>query len=80
MRKLFRRFRKAETSGGDLPRRRTERKLSAARGREIAKALQIMAHLFAKPPPEVVRGQAFDVGPRYCGLAYIGEGAYGMVW
>ena len=39
-----------------------------------------MAHLFAKPPPEVVRGQAFDVGPRYCGLAYIGEGAYGMVW
>lgn len=33
-----------------------------------------------KPPPEIVRGQAFDVGPRYCGLSYIGEGAYGMVW
>lgn len=33
-----------------------------------------------KPPPELVRGQAFDVGPRYSGLNYIGEGAYGMVW
>lgn len=29
---------------------------------------------------ELVRGQAFDVGPRYSNLAYIGEGAYGMVW
>lgn len=28
---------------------------------------------------EVVRGQTFDVGPRYSGLTYIGEGAYGMV-
>lgn len=33
-----------------------------------------------RPPPEIVRGQAFDVGPRYSGLTYIGEGAYGMVW
>lgn len=33
-----------------------------------------------KPPPEVIRGQAFDVGPRYSGVSYIGEGAYGMVW
>ncbi|XP_003388915.1 PREDICTED: mitogen-activated protein kinase 1-like [Amphimedon queenslandica] len=32
-----------------------------------------------KPPPEIVRGQAFDVGPRYSNLSYIGEGAYGMV-
>ena len=31
-------------------------------------------------PPETVRGQAFEVGPRYRSLAYIGEGAYGMVW
>ncbi len=30
--------------------------------------------------PEIVRSQAFDVGPRYSGLSYIGEGAYGMVW
>ena len=30
--------------------------------------------------PEVVRGQVFDVGPRYTNLSYIGEGAYGMVW
>ena len=28
---------------------------------------------------EIVRGQNFDVGPRYTNLAYIGEGAYGMV-
>ncbi|XP_077996322.1 mitogen-activated protein kinase 1-like [Glandiceps talaboti] len=30
-------------------------------------------------PAETVRGQAFDVGPRYRDLNYIGEGAYGMV-
>ncbi|XP_032632811.2 LOW QUALITY PROTEIN: mitogen-activated protein kinase 1 [Chelonoidis abingdonii] len=29
--------------------------------------------------PEMVRGQVFDVGPRYINLSYIGEGAYGMV-
>lgn len=28
---------------------------------------------------DVVRGQEFDVAPRYTNLAYIGEGAYGMV-
>ena len=28
---------------------------------------------------ENVRGQMFTVGPRYTSLAYIGEGAYGMV-
>ncbi|XP_047141776.1 mitogen-activated protein kinase 1 isoform X1 [Hydra vulgaris] len=28
---------------------------------------------------EIVRGQVFDVGPRYKDLSYIGEGAYGMV-
>ena len=28
---------------------------------------------------ETVRGQLFTVGPRYNNLAYIGEGAYGMV-
>lgn len=28
---------------------------------------------------EIVRGQLFEVGPRYTNLAYIGEGAYGMV-
>ncbi|XP_071848965.1 mitogen-activated protein kinase 1-like [Apostichopus japonicus] len=32
-----------------------------------------------KLPVEEVRGQAFNVGPKYTGLAYIGEGAYGMV-
>jgi mitogen-activated protein kinase 1/3 len=26
-----------------------------------------------------VRGQVFCTGPRYTGLQYIGEGAYGMV-
>ena len=28
---------------------------------------------------EYVREHAFEVGPRYTNLAYIGEGAYGMV-
>lgn len=28
---------------------------------------------------EEVHGQPFEVGPRYVNLAYIGEGAYGMV-
>lgn len=31
------------------------------------------------PSAEVVRNQAFEVGPRYSDLEYIGEGAYGMV-
>uniref|UniRef100_A0A182Y9U9 Protein kinase domain-containing protein n=1 Tax=Anopheles stephensi TaxID=30069 RepID=A0A182Y9U9_ANOST len=31
------------------------------------------------PNAEVIRGQVFEVGPRYTNLAYIGEGAYGMV-
>lgn len=26
-----------------------------------------------------IRGQLFEVGPRYTNLSYIGEGAYGMV-
>lgn len=33
-----------------------------------------------KPGCESVKGQMFDVGPRYTNLSYIGEGAYGMVW
>ncbi|GBP14446.1 Mitogen-activated protein kinase ERK-A [Eumeta japonica] len=31
------------------------------------------------PNVEIVRGQVFEVGPRYTNLQYIGEGAYGMV-
>lgn len=31
------------------------------------------------PNIEIVRGQPFEVGPRYNSLRYIGEGAYGMV-
>lgn len=31
------------------------------------------------PNAEIVRGQVFEVGPRYKSLQYIGEGAYGMV-
>lgn len=34
----------------------------------------------SKPGLESVKGQNFDVGPRYTDLQYIGEGAYGMVW
>jgi mitogen-activated protein kinase 1/3 len=33
----------------------------------------------AVPGAEIVRGQVFEVAPRYTNLAYIGEGAYGMV-
>jgi mitogen-activated protein kinase 1/3 len=33
----------------------------------------------SNPNVEMVRGQAFEVGPRYTNLNYIGEGAYGMV-
>lgn len=33
-----------------------------------------------KSGSESVKGQMFDVGPRYTNLSYIGEGAYGMVW
>ena len=33
----------------------------------------------ARAGTEVVKGQVFDVGPRYTALSYIGEGAYGMV-
>uniref|UniRef100_A0AAQ5ZCM8 Mitogen-activated protein kinase n=1 Tax=Amphiprion ocellaris TaxID=80972 RepID=A0AAQ5ZCM8_AMPOC len=32
-----------------------------------------------KTGSESVKGQIFDVGPRYTNLSYIGEGAYGMV-
>ena len=28
---------------------------------------------------DIVRGQSFEVGPRYTSPSYIGEGAYGMV-
>lgn len=31
------------------------------------------------PNAEIIRGQIFEVGPRYRHLSYIGEGAYGMV-
>lgn len=33
----------------------------------------------ANPNAEIIRGQVFEVGPRYTNLQYIGEGAYGMV-
>lgn len=33
----------------------------------------------ANPNAQVIRGQVFEVGPRYTNLAHIGEGAYGVV-
>ncbi|XP_054745285.1 mitogen-activated protein kinase ERK-A [Anastrepha obliqua] len=33
----------------------------------------------SNPNAEIIRGQLFEVGPRYRDLTYIGEGAYGMV-
>lgn len=46
----------------------------------VRKRAIMAAGVGIKPSPEVVRSQVFDVGPRYYGLSYIGEGAYGMVW
>lgn len=39
----------------------------------------VQAASSAAPSGEPIRGQMFEVGPRYTNLAYIGEGAYGMV-
>jgi len=36
-------------------------------------------HQQPPPIPLVIKGQVFNVGPRYTNLQYIGEGAYGMV-
>lgn len=44
------------------------------------RAANMAAAAAAGAGPEMVRGQVFDVGPRYTNLSYIGEGAYGMVW
>lgn len=49
---------------------------SNATGSGVEGALSIDA---PHPNAEVIRGQIFEVGPRYTKLAYIGEGAYGMV-
>eukprot|EP00092_Neocalanus_flemingeri_P017047 GFUD01018435.1.p1 GENE.GFUD01018435.1~~GFUD01018435.1.p1 ORF type:complete len:373 (+),score=86.30 GFUD01018435.1:62-1180(+) len=50
-------------------------------------AATIPPPMYTNPPPvlptpsipQLIRGQVFNVGPRYSGLQYIGEGAYGMV-
>lgn len=38
-----------------------------------------VAAVTSNPNVEIIRNQVFEVGPRYKDLAYIGEGAYGMV-
>lgn len=43
-------------------------------------AVDVAPAVGPKPGCESVKGQMFDVGPRYTNLSYIGEGAYGMVW
>lgn len=49
-------------------------------GNGIANAEALQRHRNnTNPNAEIIRGQAFEVGPRYTNLAYIGEGAYGMV-
>ncbi|XP_055354535.1 mitogen-activated protein kinase 1-like [Paramacrobiotus metropolitanus] len=40
---------------------------------------QLVSDAAGESKVEEVRGQKFDVGPRYSNLQYIGEGAYGMV-
>ena len=50
---------------------------AGAAGTVVQEATPAAGH---KPGCESVKGQMFDVGPRYTNLSYIGEGAYGMVW
>ncbi|XP_033236794.1 mitogen-activated protein kinase ERK-A isoform X3 [Drosophila miranda] len=47
-----------------------------AAGTSVEGAVGLLA---PHPNAELIRGQIFEVGPRYTKLAYIGEGAYGMV-
>ncbi|KAM9393245.1 mitogen-activated protein kinase 3 [Pholidichthys leucotaenia] len=56
--------------------------VAGAAGAAVAPAIGAAAHSGPpgqKPVVETVKGQIFDVGPRYVNLSYIGEGAYGMV-
>uniref|UniRef100_A0A8C9X8Y1 Mitogen-activated protein kinase n=1 Tax=Sander lucioperca TaxID=283035 RepID=A0A8C9X8Y1_SANLU len=52
---------------------------SAAAAGAAGTVAQDGAPAAAGPKAESVKGQIFDVGPRYTNLSYIGEGAYGMV-
>jgi len=38
-----------------------------------------MAAEIKNPNQELVKGNIFEIGPRYTNLQYVGEGAYGMV-
>ena len=49
------------------------------RSRKIVVKMAGEGSASANPNCEVVRGQTFEVGPRYTNLSYMGEGAYGMV-
>lgn len=66
-RRLFRgSYRRANSAG--VPCRKVVVKMAACEGTPSV-----------NPNCEVVRGQTFEVGPRYTNLSYMGEGAYGMV-
>lgn len=52
---------------------------AAAGGGSAAAAVNNNSCANANPNAEIIRGQVFEVGPRYTNLQYIGEGAYGMV-
>jgi len=49
------------------------------RGAIYASDKMAMQCVVGKGNVEMVREHPFEVGPRYTNLAYIGEGAYGMV-
>ena len=56
---------------------------SRLRGQSVCRHLQELTPqtaMAAPGGPDMVRGQIFDVGPRYSGITFIGEGAYGLVW
>lgn len=65
---------------GSCGKRSTSRAVAAKRRAQRGGGCAANMAAAAAAGPEMVRGQVFDVGPRYTNLSYIGEGAYGMVW
>jgi len=53
--------------------------LDGAHARRSTSDKMAMECVVGKGNIEMVREHPFEVGPRYTNLAYIGEGAYGMV-
>lgn len=59
--------------------RQADRRRAKTGGVVVVKMAACEGSASVNPNCEVVRGQTFEVGPRYTNLSYMGEGAYGMV-